>query len=121
MVRCESALWADAQSLESLFPTLSTSLRNEIRSFIDPIHHFLLIFQLREFTCYYSKNYMLVQWKMLQWLKTAGTGSVVFEIECDVVREILEHLFGNTVVGTFAEVSRIAVVACVIGVQQLGL
>lgn len=96
---------------QRFLPSLSVPLGDNFRSLINPALHLLLVFEFRELGRHDAEDDRFVLWEEGEGLKSAGTGSVVFEV-VGVDVEGLEELGGDSVVGAFAEVAGADKVSC---------
>ena len=103
-------LRTNTHPLQRLPHTLSTTLRNKLRSLQNPPLHLLQILQRRKFTRNDAQNHILVFRERLQRFEAAGARGVVFEVvRVDV--EVLEEFLGDAVVAAFGEVAAVDEVA----------
>jgi hypothetical protein len=109
-MRREPALRAHPDPLQRLLPTLPGPFRHNLRGFVHPLPHLLLILHVRELGRDDPQNDVLVLRDVLERREPARARGVVFEVVGRYV-QLLEELDGDAVVAPFREVAGASEVA----------
>jgi hypothetical protein len=99
----DSALWADAQSLQCLLLRLARSLRDKFGSFVDSLDEVFLLLELGELGADETENRTLVLGQVSEGFEASSAFGVVFEVVAVDV-ELVEQHDGDAVVASLTKV-----------------